>query len=80
MLPRAFSRGGLRWPAWTPTTDPYSTETLLRRVAAENAELRELLLPAAQDLERLASQHPEHAERFLAHAMRLRRRLHQAGG
>jgi len=30
-------------------------------------------------LERLASQYPEHAERFLARAMRLRRRLHEAG-
>jgi hypothetical protein len=32
-----------------PTTDPYdySTETLLRKVAAENAELRELLSAVA---------------------------------
>jgi hypothetical protein len=43
------------------------------------AELRELLTAVAGDLERLACTHPEHAERFLARAMRLRRRLHEAG-
>ena len=67
-----------------PTTEPdpydYSPETLLRRVATQNAELRELLVAVAQDLERLACDHPELAERLLARAMRLRRRLHEAKG
>jgi hypothetical protein len=53
----------------------YRPETLLRRAAGENAELRELLTLVAADLERLACEHPEHAGRFLARAMRLRRRL-----
>jgi hypothetical protein len=59
--------------------DPYTAETLLRRVSAENATLRELLYAVAGDLERLASRHPQHAESFLARAMRLRRRLWEAG-
>jgi hypothetical protein len=65
-----------------PTTSvyDYSAEMLLRRVATQNAELRELLTAVAADLERLASQHPELAERFLARAMRLRKRLHDAVG
>jgi hypothetical protein len=64
-----------------PTTDAYdySTETLLRRVAAENAELLELLVAGAADLERIASEPPEIAERLLARAMRLLRRLWEAG-
>ena len=77
-----MSVGAMYAPAMDTTLDlyDYSTETLLRRVAAENAELRELVTLVAQDRERLASQHPKHAERFLARAMRLRRRLHEAGG
>jgi hypothetical protein len=65
-----------------PTSDPYdySTERLLRVKAREVAELRELLAAVAGDLERLACAHPEHAERFLARSMRLRKRLHEAGG
>jgi hypothetical protein len=47
--------------------------------ARECAELRELLAAVAGDLERLACAHPEHAERFLARAMRMRRRLNEAG-
>ena len=63
-----------------PTTDPYdySTERLLREAARQNAELHKLLTAVAQELERLACDHPEHAERFLARAMRLRKRLHEA--
>ena len=57
---------------------PYSDAALLRTTAAENATLRELLVAVAGDLERLASTHPEHAKVFLARAMRLRRRLHEA--
>jgi hypothetical protein len=65
-----------------PNADPYdySTERLLRDAARQNAELRELLVLVAQDLERLVCDHPEHAERFLARAMRLRKRLHDAVG
>ena len=53
----------------------YSTETLLRAKAAECAELRELLYAVAADLERLACEHSELSSR----AMRLRRRLWEAG-
>jgi hypothetical protein len=60
-------------------TDPYDYSTLLRAKARECAELRELLVAVAGDLERLACEHPEHAERFLARAMRLRARLWRAG-
>jgi len=59
----------------TPDPYDYSTETLLRSTARENATLRELLTAVAGDLERLASQYPELAERLLARAMRLRKRL-----
>jgi hypothetical protein len=63
------------------TTDPYdfSTERLLSAKARECAELRELLTAVAGDLERLACERPELAERFLARAMRLRKRLWEAG-
>ena len=49
LLPRYASRVDA-------TIDPYdySTETLLRRKAREAVELRELLTPVAQELERLA--------------------------
>jgi hypothetical protein len=63
----------------TPGYD-YSTERLLREKARECAELRELLVAVAGNLERLASQYPEHAEVFGARAMRLRKRLHEALG
>jgi hypothetical protein len=59
--------------------DPYTPEALLRRVSAENATLRELLYAEAGDLERLACVYPQHAGPFLAPAMRLRRRLWEAG-
>ena len=64
-----------------PTTDPfdYSPEALLRAKSRECAELRELLTAVAQELERLACEHPELSSRLLARAMRLRRRLHNAG-
>lgn len=45
---------------------PYTPETLLRKAATENAELRELLGGVAQELERLAAEHPALASRFLA--------------
>jgi hypothetical protein len=61
----------------TPHPDPNTT--LLRSLAAENGDLRELLAAVAGDLERLACAHPEHAQRFLARAMRLRKRLWEAG-
>ena len=64
-------------PSVNPTPDPNST--LLRELAAENGELRELLAAVAGDLERLACSHPEHAKTFLARAMRLRKRLWEAG-
>jgi hypothetical protein len=62
-----------------PTADPYdySTERLLYAKAREVADLHELLAAVAGDLESLAC--PEHAERFLAQAMRPRKRLHEAG-
>jgi hypothetical protein len=63
-----------------PEPDPYAPETLLRRAATQNAELRELLAALAADLERLACEPPEHAERFLARAMRLRKRLWEVVG
>jgi hypothetical protein len=63
------------------TSDPYdySAETLLRAKTTECAELRELLTAVATDLERLAGEYPEHADRFFARAMRLRARLWSAG-
>lgn len=63
----------------TPDPDDYSPETLLRRKGRECVELRELLTPVAQELERLACQHPELASVLLPRAMRLRRRLWEAG-
>ena len=65
-----------------PTTSyyDYSTETLLRRKAAEAADLRELLTLVAQDLERLACEYPELASRLLARSGRIRQRLWQATG
>ena len=67
--------------AMDPTPNPYdySTETMLRHASRENAELRELLTAVAQELERLACQHPELASRLLARSQRLRRRLWEAG-
>lgn len=64
-----------------PTPDPYdySTERLLRDAARQNAELRELLVAVAGELERLAAVRPMLAKRLLARAMRLRKRLHEAG-
>ena len=64
----------------TPDSYDYSTETLLRRAATQKAEMRELLVAVAGELERLACDHPELAERFLTRAMRLRKRLHDALG
>jgi hypothetical protein len=61
-----------------PDPYDYSTERVLYAKARECAELRELLVAVAGEQERLACEHPEHAERFLARAMRLRRRLHEA--
>jgi len=68
---------GYRGPVEKPPPDPNST--MLRKLARESAELRELLTEVAQELEWLASEYPEHAERFLARAQRLRQRLHEAG-
>jgi len=59
--------------------EPSSPEALLRWASAESATPRELLTAVAADLERPASEHPEHAARFLARAPRLRRRLREAG-
>ena len=56
-----------------------SPETLLRRKGRECVELRELLTPVAQELERLACEHPELARVLLPRARRLRARLWQAG-
>lgn len=57
----------------------YSEATLLRKKAAECAELRELLAAVARELERLATERPELASRLLARAQRIRARLHAAG-
>jgi len=59
----------------TANSDPYDPEVLLRAVALENAELRELLFEVARELERLAAWHPQFAPRFLPRARRLRARL-----
>jgi hypothetical protein len=58
----------------------YDEADLLRRCARQNAELREILTLVAQDLERLACEHPEWASGFLARAQRIRARMHWAGG
>lgn len=63
----------------TPDSYDYSTEALLRRASTQNATLRELFVAVAADLERLASRYPQHAPVFLPRAMRLRRRLWEAG-
>jgi len=55
--------------------DPYTTEALSAEKARELAELREWLTAVGGDLERLAREHPE---RFLARAIRLRRRRFKA--
>ena len=52
-----------------------SDADLLLKLAAQNAELRELLTVVAQELERLAALYPEHAATLLARAQRLRSRL-----
>ena len=52
-----------------------TTTDLLRKVAAENAELRELLSAVAHELERLACVYPEHSDVLLTRARRLRFRL-----
>jgi hypothetical protein len=59
------------------STDPYdySDAKLLRKKTREVVELRDLLTPVAQELERLACEHPELASRLLARAMRLRARI-----
>ena len=74
-------QGRATLPVMQPTTDPYdySTETLLREKASECAGLRELLGAVAGDLERLASEHPHLASRFVGRTQRLRRRLWEAG-
>lgn len=43
------------------------------------ATTRNVMNQRAQELERLAREHPELASRLLARAMRLRKRLHEAG-
>ena len=55
--------------------DRPSPDELLRRISEQNAELRELLTLVAEELERLAGQHPALASRLRARAQRLRRRL-----
>lgn len=55
-------------------------EDLLRAVALENGELRELLFEVARELERLAAWHPQFAPRFLPRARRLRARLWDVSG
>ena len=52
-----------------------TTTDLLRKVGAQNTELRELLSAVAHELERLACVYPEHADVLLARAQRLRFRL-----
>src|SRR5262245_28239237 len=58
----------------TPRLDSY-LEDLLRAVALENVELRELLVAVAQELEKLAAHYPQFAPRILARSTRLRARL-----
>jgi len=49
---------------------------LARALATENAELRELLVAVAQELERLACRREADPAAFLARAQRIRARLH----
>ena len=62
----------------TTSLDSYR-EDLLRAVALENAELRELLVAVAQGLKRLAAHYPQFAPGFLERASRLRARLWDLG-
>ena len=54
------------------------TDSLLRDTYNRELKLRELLTLVAQDLERLACEHPELASRLLARAQRIRARMHEA--
>jgi len=49
---------------------------LARALASENAELRELLLAVAQELERLACRGEADPSAFLARAQHIRARIH----
>ena len=60
-------------------TDLRTDATLLRAKATECAELRELCVAVARELERMATERPELASRLLARAQRIRARLHTAG-
>lgn len=66
--------------ARTPMSQP-AGQDLLRRQAAQLAELREVLVAVAQALERLAVDEPSPARRRILqrHAMRLRHRLWRLG-
>jgi hypothetical protein len=61
-----------------PTMTPEHAEELLRALAVENRELRELLEAVAQELERLACRLEADSAAFLAQAARIRARLHAA--
>jgi hypothetical protein len=58
---------------------PDDPTDLARRLYAENLWLRDLLAAVAQELERLAAGEPspEHRERLVRRAMRIRERLHE---
>jgi hypothetical protein len=55
------------------TTPPDHRDELLRALAAENREFRELLTAVAQELERMAAAGETDARPLLAQAMRIRR-------
>jgi hypothetical protein len=59
-------------------TTPPDADALARALAAENAELRELLVAVAQELERMAAAGETDTRGLLARARRIRARLHAA--
>jgi len=64
------------------TADPhfdYSEPMLIRRMSSENADLRALCEGVAQELERLCTTRPELFEALAPRAMRIRKRLFEAG-
>ena len=65
----------------TTADDPfdYSGQTLNRRVSRENSDLRALCTSVAEELERLYTARPELAGLLQPRAMRIRKRLFEAG-
>jgi hypothetical protein len=64
------------------TTNPhydYSEPTMLHRVSRENSDLRALCTGVAEELERLYTLRPDLVEVLQPGAMRIRKRLFEAG-